>query len=368
MKKATPRRARRRAGEPLDVEALLQRVTQVIRAAGAAEAGVFVPESLGLVRTGADLVPGSPRGRAWLSALLRGGVSVRAADEAVFFGESAPTFLAVPDGSRRVLVYAAGKPDGFTDEDEALVASVARLVVASLAQPGPEEMAAPAELVSVISHELKNPLASIRGFGVLLRDHLETLSEDERQEFVAAILRQTDNLSNLIGDVLDLSQMIAGRFHYAATSFDPCELIEECLADMRAAYPTHRMVFGGGDLPQVRLDRDRVKQVLANLLSNACRYSSEGSLVPVSARSDAERLVIDVSDEGVGIAAEDMPRLFGRFERLHRAALPNVKGTGLGLYIAKQIVEAHGGAIGVESTPGRGSTFTVVFPLLAQFA
>jgi signal transduction histidine kinase len=172
----------------------------------------------------------------------------------------------------------------------------------------------------------------------------------------------------LIGDVLDVSQMITGRMRFAATTYDMRELIDECVADAHAAYGEHSIVAETAPIALTG-DRDRLKQVITNLLSNACRYSPAGSTVRVAARSsgDGDRVLVEVADEGAGIAAEDLERVFERFVRVHRAELPTVKGTGLGLYIAKQIVDAHGGTISVRSAPGEGSTFTVELPRAATF-
>jgi signal transduction histidine kinase len=377
--KATPRRTRRgkaspEGASPVDVRALLERVVRVAAAVGASEAGVFVTADASHARSSSEIsvVPDGPRGRAWLAAVARAGRVLRSPEDAESAGASFPagrpqTLLVVPAPDAAAVLYAAGKPDGFTSEDEELFASLGRLVAAAVPRMVESPDAAPSELVSMISHELRNPLASIRGFGVLLRDRTDSLSDDERREFVDAIVRQTDNLSNLIGDVLDVSQMVAGRFRYAALPYDAGELLLECVGDARAAYPGHRFRLDTGDLPSVSGDRDRIKQVLLNLLSNACRYSKEGSAVTVTAHGKDDSIEVSVADEGVGIEPGDLPRLFGRFERLHRASLPKVKGTGLGLYIAKQIVEAHGGSIVARSEPGRGTVFTFEVPLAARF-
>jgi len=374
VRKAIPRKKRPSPVDaPLDVRALLERVARVGRGTGAGQAGAFLLGDGVLVSAGDEVIADDQRSRAWLSSIARSAQGVRytaeqSAAEPTFPGPQPASFVAVPSAGGEAVVYAAGKAGGFTDADQELLASLVRLIAAALAQRPAERQASSPELVSMISHELRNPLASIRGFGVLLRDREDSLSEEERHEFVEAIVRQTDNLSNLIGDVLDVSQMVAGRFRYAATPYDPSALLAESIRDVAAAYPSHRFHLDAPHLPAVRGDSDRMKQVLLNLLSNACRFSAEASDVRVDAHVSGDRMVVDVADSGVGIEAADMPRLFGRFERLHRVSLPRVKGTGLGLYITKQIVEAHGGTISATSEPGVGTTFTFAVPLLAPFA
>jgi len=220
------------------------------------------------------------------------------------------------------------------------------------------------DFVSMVSHELRNPMATIRGFGQILRDRPEGLADDKRHEASEAIVRQVDRMASLVDNVLEVSRMESDSFSYAFIPYDVRELLEECVEEARAGWPEHPLSLDAPrDLPRSRGDRERVKQVMLNLISNACRYSRDGAAVVVRARGEGSETRIDVVDEGAGIAPEQQPLLFQRFARLRTPDNANVRGTGLGLYISRRIVEAHGGRISVESAPGRGSTFSVTLPL-----
>jgi signal transduction histidine kinase len=219
------------------------------------------------------------------------------------------------------------------------------------------------DFVSMISHELRNPMATIRGFGQMLRDQPEILTGQQRQEAYEVIVRQVDRMASLVDNVLDVSRIESDTFSYAFVAYDIPELLAETVEEARAAWPEHAFRLEvAAPIPEAKGDRDRMKQVLGNLLSNASRYSTEGSEVSVLARADGSMVSIAVRDQGRGIDAADRDRLFMRFSRLPARAPGKIRGTGLGLYISRRIVEAHGGTISVESEPGRGSTFTVTVP------
>lgn len=220
------------------------------------------------------------------------------------------------------------------------------------------------EFVSKVSHELRNPLATIRGLAFLMTDAAKEPPAEERRRFSEAIVRQVDHLVKLVDDILQVSNMDAGDFTYAIIDYDPRALLEEAVAQARAAYPEHKIDLDAPtSLPTMRGDPERIGQVLSNLLANACRYSDEGTIVTVTAAGGDGRLEVAVGDQGVGIEPDHFPNLFGRFSRIPRKELRHVKGTGLGLYICKGIVEAHGGTISVESEPGSGSTFRFSLPV-----
>ncbi|MEX2555770.1 MAG: sensor histidine kinase [Actinomycetota bacterium] len=220
------------------------------------------------------------------------------------------------------------------------------------------------DFVSMVSHELRNPLATVRGFGQLLRDRPESLPDEQRHQAYEVIVRQVDRMASLIDNVLDVSRLESDTFSYAFVAYEPARLLDESAEEARGAWRQHQLVVDSPDgLPTAKGDSDRLKQVLLNLVSNACRYSAEGTTVTLRARSVGTNVRIDVVDEGPGIPAESLALLFHRFARLRTPDAQNVRGTGLGLYISRRIVEAHGGHITVESEPGRGSTFSVEVPI-----
>jgi signal transduction histidine kinase len=218
--------------------------------------------------------------------------------------------------------------------------------------------------VAAVSHELRNPMATIRGFGQMLRDQPELLEGPERQHAYEVIVRQVDRMAALVDNVLDASRIDGEAFTYAFIPYNVGDLLAEAIDDARGMFPDHRMILdASGEPARATGDRDRMKQVFANLLSNACRYSDAGSEVTVRARAEGQNLVVDVIDRGAGIAPADQSHVFERFTRARTPDLDGLIGTGLGLYISRRVVEAHGGRISVDAAPGRGSTFTITVPL-----
>jgi signal transduction histidine kinase len=204
-------------------------------------------------------------------------------------------------------------------------------------------------------------MAAVIGSARTLQRRWRELSPEHRDSFLALIADETDRLAMLVGDVLDTSRIEAGTFGYAFGDVDIGLLVEEAVASASAGQDAIEVVARvTPPLPVVRGDADRLRQVLANLIDNAVKYSPDGERVEVLATVANGNVRVDVSDHGSGIPIAQQRQIFEKFHRVHG---PNAKpGTGLGLYIARSIVEAHGGSIGVESTPGRGSVFTVALP------
>jgi signal transduction histidine kinase len=219
-----------------------------------------------------------------------------------------------------------------------------------------------ADFVSLVSHELRSPMAAVIGSARTLQRRWRELSPEHRDSFIALIADETDRLATLVADVLDTSRIDSGTFGYSFREVDMRSLVEEAVAAAAAGQGEVELVSTvPGTLPAVYGDADRLRQVLANLIENAVKYSPDGETVEVRATAiDGRAVVVDVSDHGTGIAPEDHRVIF---EKFGRARGQNAKpGTGLGLYIARSIMEAHGGTIDVASLPGRGSTFTLTLP------
>jgi signal transduction histidine kinase len=218
------------------------------------------------------------------------------------------------------------------------------------------------EFISIVSHELRTPVAGVLGFLQTTIDHWDQMTDAERS---GAVLRAASNARRLQGltrDVLDSESVGSGRMTYA---MGPGNLEEEVTVAVDAArnlYPTQRfdVSVSSADVP-VHIDADRIQQVLTNLLDNAVRVSPPEQAIEIRLWTDEARGYVSVSDHGPGVPADMEDRVFEKFVR---GRGPSVTGTGLGLYIARRILDAHGGAISVESNLGDGATFTIELPLI----
>jgi signal transduction histidine kinase len=266
------------------------------------------------------------------------------------------------------------EPDAFTPEDVELVSLLGRLVATAVQnirayeaeRSTVEELrrlsALRADFVSLVSHELRSPMAAVIGAARTLQGRWRELSADQRQSFLALIGDETSRLADLIADVLDTSRIEAGTFSFSFTDVDIAELVRDVVSAAEVGQDEVR-VRGevNGALPIIRGDRERLRQVLQNLVDNAVKYSSAGGEVQVRATAEDGGVRVDVLDEGPGIPREDQKLIFEKFGRSggHGATKP---GTGLGLFIARSIAEAHGGSLAVESEPSHGSVFTLELP------
>jgi signal transduction histidine kinase len=216
------------------------------------------------------------------------------------------------------------------------------------------------ELVSIVSHEVRTPLASVLGFTSLLLQH--DFDEESRRRYLGIIDSQARRLAELVEDFLDARRMEEGRFELRYESLNLSELVRGKAELFSGQSAAHEFAI---DLPEdplsVEADPRRLKQVLANLFSNAIKYSPEGGIVHVSAKAEGSSVSVYVSDDGIGIPAKDRALVFTKFFR-GDAAARGITGTGLGLVLSREIVEAHGGEMGFESSPGKGSTFWFRLP------
>lgn len=221
------------------------------------------------------------------------------------------------------------------------------------------------EFIAIASHELRTPLHNIRGFVKLLMDG-KVQDAGTQREFLSIVDEQSAHLTRLVNDILDVSRIDAGRMQMGKETLPVDELVQGTVAQFRNAAEEKAITIEPilpPDLPTVEGDRERLGQVLTNLVSNAIKFSPAHTAITVRARVDGDELIIDVRDQGIGIPEEALPRLFERFYQVGNSATRTEGGSGLGLYISKKIVEAHGGRIWVESKVGQGSTFSFALPL-----
>jgi len=220
------------------------------------------------------------------------------------------------------------------------------------------------EFVSVVSHELRSPMTSIYGFAELLLMRSQQLEPDHR-DWLEMIHRECKRLSDIVEDLLNVSRIEERRvdIHLEPVALKP--LVSYILAQFSIVSTKHSLVTDvPEDIPRVMADRRKLHQVLRNLVDNAVKYSPKGGQVRVRAQvvNGGQEMEISVSDRGLGIPAEQVPLIFTRFHRVRRSETAGLRGTGLGLYIARSLVEAMGGDIWVESQLGKGSAFHFRLP------
>ena len=231
-----------------------------------------------------------------------------------------------------------------------------------------ETMDLKSQFISTVSHELRTPLTAIREAVIIVADEVAGKLKKDQKHFLGIARRNIDRLARLIDDVLDFQKLSAGKTEFLKQPHSVARTVEEIYVTMSPHARKKNVHLASdveADLPSVVYDSDRIVQVLTNLVSNAIKFTPEGGTVSISARRRRDHLILQVSDTGMGIPKEALPKIFNRFYRVHRPGR-EIKGTGLGLAIVHKIVTAHGGRIDVESEMGQGTTFTVTLPLTAR--
>jgi len=224
------------------------------------------------------------------------------------------------------------------------------------------------QFVSMVSHELRTPLTSIKGFTEMILDEDFGEINEEQREFLGIVEANADRLIALVNDLLDISRIESGRVELKLATADVDEMITIVVATMdhliEEKSQTLEVVIDQ-NLPQLELDRDRIIQVLTNLVSNAYKYTQAGGHIRISVEREGEFAGFAVADNGFGISEKDQEKLFTRFFRVDSELTREIGGTGLGLNIVKTIIEMHGGEVALDSELGVGSTFSFTIPLLA---
>lgn len=222
------------------------------------------------------------------------------------------------------------------------------------------------EFASMTSHELKTPVSYIYNYAGALKEHGVSLNDGQRTEFLTAIQGESQHLLTLIDDILAMSLLDAGGLTYHFVETDLRKMADAVVRDHQLTTRRHTITIKGPEQVPVRADPTRLKQVLNNLLSNAIKYSPQGGPIEVRLRANEAdgTAMIYVRDNGLGIGSKDIPQLFEKYSRIQRKETVAIPGSGLGLYIAHQIIEAHGGDLTLEPAPGKGTIAEITIPLL----
>lgn len=216
------------------------------------------------------------------------------------------------------------------------------------------------DFISIASHELKTPLTSIKGYVYLLKKMRGR--RDLNLGYLDKIDRQLDKLIELIQDLLDLSRIQSGKIEYKIDKFDIGKLVKDVVLDFEKLDNSHKLILKNGVHKKLRGDKERISQVLVNLMTNAIKYSPNGGKVVVSVDNEEKGVRVSVKDFGIGIAPHEVDKIFDRFYRVKDAKGRTFPGLGIGLYISHEIISRHRGKLWVESKLGKGSTFNFRLP------
>jgi signal transduction histidine kinase len=226
------------------------------------------------------------------------------------------------------------------------------------------------DFIKMASHELKTPITSIKGYVQLLMNIYEELNEEKFQasrgtvkSSLHTIANQVTKLTRLVTELLDLSRIESGKLELHKTTFDLSDLLEETAEDVRLTTSKHAIIVHNDFEGNIYADKDRIGQVLLNLLTNAIKYSPDSDCVEIYAEQRKNKAIIKVKDKGIGIDKKDHERIFQRFYRVEGRSEQTYPGFGIGLFIANEIVQRHNGIIFVQSEKGKGSEFIVELPV-----
>jgi signal transduction histidine kinase len=220
------------------------------------------------------------------------------------------------------------------------------------------------EFLSLVSHELKTPLTSMTLFLQMLESSLNGRATPQQKLLIAKLKRQMGKTVALINNVLDVSKLQTGQFPFILTTFSLHQLVTEVVDTVQSMTVTHKIEIIGQTNKDIRADRERIGQVLINLLLNAVKYSPKAKKVVVKYTVKYDTILISIQDFGIGIAKEDQNKIFDRFFRARTERHETYPGCGLGLYISQAIAKKHHGEVLVKSTKGQGSIFSLVLPVI----
>jgi PAS domain S-box-containing protein len=220
--------------------------------------------------------------------------------------------------------------------------------------------------ISMASHELKTPVTSLKGFLSLLQRRISIQEDEKALHYLARMDTQVNKLIKLIGNLLDLSKMQTGQPDYDEERFEVGALVQEIVENVQGTAQTHRLLLDRHTQAEVFGDRDRVGQVLINLLNNAIKYSPQADTVLIRVAKDQKQILVCIQDFGIGIARDYQQKIFQRFYQVTDHEVKSYPGLGIGLYICDEIIKRHGGRLWVESQKGEGASFYFTLPLIQE--
>ncbi|WP_462264393.1 ATP-binding protein [Mucilaginibacter sp.] len=219
------------------------------------------------------------------------------------------------------------------------------------------------DFIGMVSHELKTPLTSMTGYIQMLQGRAAKAEDTFGANVLGKANTQVKKMAAMINGFLNMSRLESGKIHIDKQPFDMAGLIKEVEEETLASVSTHRVIFAPVEPTPVMADRDKIGQVINNLISNAVKYSPAGSIINVACVTATDLAMVSVKDEGMGIAPDDAGKLFDRYYRVESQTTKSIAGFGIGLYLCKEIVEHHEGKIAVKSEVGKGSTFYFTLPV-----
>ncbi|RYY26417.1 MAG: PAS domain S-box protein [Sphingobacteriaceae bacterium] len=265
------------------------------------------------------------------------------------------------DGSKSVWIRTTGKATYYFDGK---IKTISGTMLDITQQKKDEQLKN--DFIAMVSHELKTPLTSLNGYMQMLELMASKNGDQPGLATLKKANKQVGKMTSLVNGFLDVSRLEAGKIYIDKARFDLAELIKEAEDESLAAIASHKVVFAPVEKTIVEADRDKIGQVITNLLNNAVKYSPPESVIRVACVTFGDCAQISVQDEGMGIAPNDLNHLFDRFYRVENRQTEKIKGFGIGLYLCSEIVQRHQGKIWVQSALGQGSTFFFNLPVITD--
>ena len=224
------------------------------------------------------------------------------------------------------------------------------------------------EFLTMASHEMRTPVTSIKGYAQILESQFKKDGNETSLKRVSKLVEQVDNLNTLIKDLFDDTKVKEGKLDLRPHYFDFNMLITDVVAELQHTTKQHTLTLKLVDIPEIYADKQRLRQVIINLLTNAIKYSPVATQIHILTTINKDSVSLSIKDYGFGISKAVQSEIFNRFYRVQNEVMDTYPGLGLGLYIAADIVERHGGRIEVKSSEGKGSVFTIILPLKMKLA